>query len=246
VRERLRLPSAPPAAAETALNKTMLDRAVAFLLTCRDARTGAFALREFRSSPTGDAGALDKPTPLSNAFCIWTLTTVGIDGADARLAQAVRVLRWQADQLAEGRDKQRTPQKVSLVLRALIGVGEPTTEPRVKTLIELLDRGQRKDGLWSDDLDLPEDGEGSPFDTLFVIESLRAAQSAGAKVGKDVWTSALRGSKKALSSWGIAKMQKDYLTTSDVTSSTALVILTKAGTLGTAAGTFDYQSLPEV
>lgn len=246
VRERLRSPSAPASAAEAALNKAMLDRAVAFLLTCTDPTTGAFALRDFRDSPTGPAGKLDEATPFSNALCIWALSTVGIDGSDERMKRPYRMLQYQADQLGGGQDKYRLPQKTSLLLRALIGAGESSNSKRVAVLVEMLERGQRKDGLWSDDLDTPEEGDGSPFDTLFVIEALRAAKSAGAKVDKNVWSKAFRGSKKALSSWGIAKMQKDFLTTTDVTSSTALVILTKAGTLGSEAGTFDYESLPEV
>lgn len=231
---------------EAAENAAMVERAVAYLLTCAvQAPDGkAFALRYFTGSRKGDLG---EPNLFSNAFVIWTLAMAGVDRKDPRVAPCWVTLRSQADAAADAKRRQDdvpSTQEVSLALRALISGGEDPQGPLVTKLIQLLVKGQRTNGFWADDVISKEPGEA--FQSLFAIESLYLAQRAGAKVPGTTFARALTTAGAQVRSGGPTDLKGEWLSATDVASNVALVVLAKAGGLGKQAASFDYASLPSV
>jgi len=225
-------------------HQDMLARAVKFLLTCDQTKSGAFALRKERKGRNDlPAQALESPTLFSNAFCLWTLAIAGQPMDDPKFARARDKLRADAQAIADGTAEYKGSQATGLALRALVSMGEGVTSPLVKSLVEKLAKAQHGDGLWGDSLDDPKD-PGDAFDTLFVAESLRLARIRGVKVF-GVWTKLLRAATQHLDSHALSA-KSDWLIGTDVASSIALVIIAKEGTLGSKATSFDYESIASV
>jgi hypothetical protein len=239
--ERLRERLGRPDAQEAELNKRMLEKAVSFLMTCR-ADNGAFALRVQRKSKSAALGRLLGSGLFANADTLWTLASVGIDRNDRRVSRAWDVLCTQSSDIISARNKKMTTQGAAQALRALVSGGEEPDGPLVTGLIKVLVDAQAKNGLWPKPL---TGRDGRAFDALFALESLRIAGRKGARVPSVVWGKALRGANSSFTLANVRGMG-DWLSATNVASSTALIIIAKAGTLGKRAIGFNYRGIPQV
>ena len=230
-------------AADSEANAAMLAKAVEFLLSSRVG--GEFALRGRRNGPKDAAGALREPSLYSNADCICTLCAAGIGRDDPRIAPAIDAVRRYAEGALESKDKTLNVQEVSLALRALVGAGEPPKSPVVTGLVALLCKGQRPGGLRADDL--VSDEKGDSYASLYPIETFYLARRRGVRIPSDVWTRALSGATASFGAISKARRKGGWATATDVASSTALVVMAKAGTLGDRLASLeDFRSMPVV
>jgi hypothetical protein len=238
---------APPGdrAAEIRANVDALRKAVDFLLTCRDKRSGEFALRRFRRSREDSAGALGKPSLYSNAEVVWTLVAAGIGSKDEKLAPAVAAVRELAQELVDEKKVDVTTQSVAVALRALAAAAEDPSGPLVRGLVQRLVKAQRANGLWAETV-LGKD-PGDAFQSIFAIEALAIARRRGAKVPSEVWSRALSAAQSTLSAQSRDRRKKGWTSATDVASGVTLVAIAKAGTLGDKAGSLEeYKALPAV
>jgi hypothetical protein len=241
-RERLSLLLGRPTAADVARNGEMVAKAVRFLLQCRD-DSGAFVLMHFRPPGKTELVPLEEPTLFSNADVLWSLAVAGIGRDDERVRKAWAFLDEKAGEIV-GTKADAGTQAASLALRALVAGGEPAKSPLVRGLVDRLCAAQRPDGLWGETLLSTEKGD--PYSALYAVESLRLAAAAGARVPGETWSRAFGGAVAAAAAMSGSK-KKDYATGTGVASATALVVMAKAGTLGSKAGSLDaYRSIPAV
>jgi len=238
----LRAKFTPVTPEEVAAHQKMIDGAVQFLMTCKDPRSGAFALRGLRKGRNElPAQPLERATPFSNAMCLWTLAIAGRPMDAPEFAEPRERLRKDAKSFVDGTADYKGSQAAGLTLRAMSAVGEDAASPVMKGLVEKIVKGQHGDGLWGDSLDDPKDPS-DPFDTLFVAESLRLARIKGVKVPYGTWSKLLRAATLHLDSRALSP-KNDFLIGTDVASAVALVIMAKEGTLGSKATSFDYESI---
>ncbi|MCK6479398.1 MAG: hypothetical protein L6R43_04390 [Planctomycetes bacterium] len=229
-------------------NARAVEKAVAFLMTCRDG-SGIFCLRKERSElKPGErkpAGALLKASTFSNSHVLWTLLAAGIPRDDPRLAASWRRARADAERIVEGKDREEGVQAAAYTLRCLLLGGEGPEGPLVRGLVDALVAAQRGNGRWNDALDGSGD-EDNDLNTLLAAEALHVARTRGARIPVACWGKALRAATDSFGSKGPTKASKGRLDGIDVTCSLALLAMAKAGTLGEGAGSFDYLSLPDV
>ena len=232
-----------PSAGDLARNGEMVAKAVRFLLGCTD-DSGAFVLMKFRKRGEDALVPLEKPTLFSNADVLWTLSVAGIGRDDARVKPAWDFLLRRAKALADSKADEGI-QAASLALRALIAGREDPKSPVVTGLVRRLCAAQRADGLWGEDL--VGTGKGDPWSSIFPVESLRMASLAGARVPPETWSRALAGALGSFDSIAKSGRRRGWVDGTDVASSTALVVLAKAGTLGNRSANLDaYRAIPAV
>jgi hypothetical protein len=226
---------------ETEATSKATERAVNYLLGCTSG--GGFAVTYLRGSRTGK---LAKPSLFSNSYVLWALASAGVKMEHPRVSSAWKMLREQMKSVLSGRDDDPTTQSVAIGLRALVLGGEDPEGPLIPAVIKLLEKHQRRNGFWHEDLYAEEDG--NAYTSLYAIESLWMAHTKGAKVSGQTWRKAYQAANRSIKVSGPADMMKkgSFVTATRVASNTALVILAKAGTLGKKSGTFDYGSIKAV
>jgi hypothetical protein len=238
---RARRAGTPLTPDERKAHEAMRTKAVDFLLS--GVSRGQLVLREFRRTRDDKAGALDVPTTMGNAFCLWVLVVAGLSPDDGRLARAWKPLREDAQTMIDKKGVKVGVQTAALTLRALLAAKDPLHAPLVEGLVDLLTEGQRSSGLWGDEI--VGDDKGEEFTSLFAVESLLLASRAGVKVKPAVWSRALQAATKATGNVAKSGRRSAWVTGTDVASSTAMVIMAKAGQVG-AASREEYLAMPAV
>jgi len=115
----------------------------------------------------------------------------------------------------------------------------------VRGLVKRLVAAQRPGGHWADDLVSKEPGDA--FDSLFVVESLWLAQRRGAKVPAETFSRALSAGVASSNAIPKSLRRNGFLPGTSVASGVALILLTKAGTLGPKVESLDeVKALPLV
>ena len=233
-------------AALRAKNVEMIQKAVAFLMTCRYS-DGPFALRKQRWIPTGALGALQNPTLFSNSMALCALMASGVPRDLPAIAEAFQTLENRLRNVVNGSDDAPDVkvQSVSLSLRAMVSSGVAPDDVLVKGLVKRLADAQRPSGHWAGTLVSKEPGDA--FHSLFAIEALYVAQRRGAKVPAETWARALSAGLKLSSTINRKMGRTGFLSGTDVASQTALIVMAKAGGLGSKAKDLDeYRTLPQV
>lgn len=236
---------APPSAEEAKRFRAMLDRAVEFLLTCRQTPESAFALRDFRAHRGSPAGALWESNIFSNGYTLYALAVVGIEPDDRRVYRAWQALRAQVDAELRLPPAKQGVQALAIALRALSVAGSAEDEERIELIVEALDDGQVRGGGWNGDLE--GEGDADELDSLMALESLWLAHRNGVKVPRSVWRGGMRAARDGFrGSKKIDGMNNDFVIGTHVASNTAMWIMSKSAMLGDDAAGFDYESIPQV
>jgi hypothetical protein len=203
---------------------------VAFLVACKSTNGVVFALRGHRWLRDLPAAPPSPSTPFANAMALWTLSTAGIPPDDPRVAGAWSELKKEAARMSAGAkddDEDVGTQEAALTLRALVAAKDDPQGERIQGLVARVLKGQRSNGLWARTLGSKEPGD--EFDTLFAVESLFLAQRAGAKVPRTVWDRVLAAANKSSGTLRTHRRRGSFVTSSDVASTAALIVLAKAG-----------------